>query len=234
MRRENRIVIEVELCESYIYKAAPFSHTLPLSFSLSLALSHLLSIPTSLSLPKLALPMLMASSVIGVSSIFHTPSIELSTRRPNSATPTLSSSSFSLPSSEKTHFNSLVASGGGGGGGGGGRPPLVLQSSAHYKHGLSFVPSAIATPNSILSEEAFKGLSGGLSDFDDDDDVESRDYESENETAGGESLSDEDELAISKLGLPQKLVDTLEKRGITHLFPIQVSSSISWLISFIY
>ncbi|KAG8648347.1 DEAD-box ATP-dependent RNA helicase 3, chloroplastic isoform X2 [Manihot esculenta] len=165
--------------------------------------------------------MLMASSVIGVSSIFHTPSIELSTRRPNSATPTLSSSSFSLPSSEKTHFNSLVASGGGGGGGGGGRPPLVLQSSAHYKHGLSFVPSAIATPNSILSEEAFKGLSGGLSDFDDDDDVESRDYESENETAGGESLSDEDELAISKLGLPQKLVDTLEKRGITHLFPIQ-------------
>ncbi|KAF2307363.1 hypothetical protein GH714_026638 [Hevea brasiliensis] len=141
----------------------------------------------------------MASSVIGVSSILHTPSIELSSRRPHSANPTLSSSSFSLHSCEKSHFSSLVASGGGGGGGG--RPPLVLQSSAHYKHGLSFVPSAIATSNSILSEEAFKGLSGGLPDFDDDDDddVGSRDYESETETAAGESLPDEDELAISKL-----------------------------------
>ncbi|KAF2324096.1 hypothetical protein GH714_006600 [Hevea brasiliensis] len=94
-------------------------------------------------------------------------------------------------------------------------------SSAHYKHRLSFVPSAIATPNSILSEEAFKGLSGRLSDFDGDNDVRSGVYESETETAGGDSLPDEDELAISRLGLPQRLVESLEKRGITHLFPIQ-------------
>uniref|UniRef100_A0A0D3FQW2 RNA helicase n=1 Tax=Oryza barthii TaxID=65489 RepID=A0A0D3FQW2_9ORYZ len=36
---------------------------------------------------------------------------------------------------------------------------------------------------------------------------------------GGEG--DEDELAIARLGLPEQLVSTLEKRGITHLFPIQ-------------
>lgn len=32
---------------------------------------------------------------------------------------------------------------------------------------------------------------------------------------------DEEELAIARLGLPDQLVATLEKRGITHLFPIQ-------------
>jgi ATP-dependent RNA helicase DDX21 len=31
----------------------------------------------------------------------------------------------------------------------------------------------------------------------------------------------QDELALSKLSLPQRLVDVLQKRGITHLFPIQ-------------
>ena len=42
------------------------------------------------------------------------------------------------------------------------------------------------------------------------------------------SPSDDDgeELAISKLGLPQRLGESLEKRGITHLFPIQVQSLI--------
>ncbi|KAH0855553.1 hypothetical protein HID58_007909 [Brassica napus] len=58
----------------------------------------------------------------------------------------------------------------------------------------------LATPNSVLSEEAFKSL--GLSD-------------------NGSEEDDGEELAISKLGLPQRLGESLEKRGITHLFPIQ-------------
>ncbi|XP_050224924.1 DEAD-box ATP-dependent RNA helicase 3, chloroplastic [Mercurialis annua] len=141
-----------------------------------------------------------SSSVIGVSSIFHTTSLELSTRRTNS-------SSFSLPTSDKPHFNSLV-----------------LQSSNICSHrhgnGHSLVTCAIAAPNSILSEEAFKGLGGRLSDFEDDDDISGDEYEEESD--GGESSSSSvDELAITKLGLPQRLVDSLEKRGITHLFPIQ-------------
>ncbi|CAH8382070.1 unnamed protein product [Eruca vesicaria subsp. sativa] len=60
--------------------------------------------------------------------------------------------------------------------------------------------SAVATPNSVLSEEAFKTL--GLSD----------EYDAED---------DGEELAISKLGLPQRLGESLENRGITNLFPIQ-------------
>lgn len=98
----------------------------------------------------------------------------------------------SLPLADKSHFNALVAAG---------RPLLLKSGTSSFRHTLSFVPSAVATPNSILSEEAFKGL-GGL-DLASDSDASS------------------DELVISKLGLPQTLVDSLEKRGITHLFPIQ-------------
>ncbi|KDP23314.1 hypothetical protein JCGZ_23147 [Jatropha curcas] len=143
-----------------------------------------------------------SSSVIGVSSIFHTPSVELSARR----TTTLPPASLSLH--DKSHFNSLV-----------------LQSSSHYKHGLSVGPSAIATPNnSILSEEAFKALTERFSEYDDDENdigVKNRDFQSQSAAGAGGSPPDEDELAISELGLPQRLVESLEKRGITHLFPIQ-------------
>ncbi|WCJ26807.1 DEAD-box ATP-dependent RNA helicase 3 chloroplastic [Euphorbia peplus] len=140
----------------------------------------------------------MASSVIGVSSIFHTPSIELSNRRNNTPSSNLPTCSFPLNLPDKSHFNSLVL---------------------HYsKNGQSFVPSAIATPNSILSEEAFKGLGGRLSGFEDDGD--SVDYESGSDDAGS-VVADADELAVSKLGLPQRLVESLAKRGITELFPIQ-------------
>lgn len=80
--------------------------------------------------------------------------------------------------------------------------------------------SAIATPNSVLSEETFKKLgTGGFSESEIDvsEDEGGLVYE------GGEAESaSEDELALSKLGLPQRLVESLEKRGITHLFPIQV------------
>ncbi|KAL9659292.1 hypothetical protein QQ045_024097 [Rhodiola kirilowii] len=80
----------------------------------------------------------------------------------------------------------------------------------------SLITSAIATPNSILSEEAFKGLGGFTKGNLALDEVE---YESESD--GAEAVSD-DELAVTKLGLPQKLVETLAQRGITSLFPIQV------------
>ncbi|KAF5192281.1 Dead-box atp-dependent rna helicase [Thalictrum thalictroides] len=77
-----------------------------------------------------------------------------------------------------------------------------------------FIPSAIATNNSsVLSEEAFKGIGTFEEDdeFDDDEIVES-----ESEETGGADV-----LAISNLGLPRLLVESLKKRGITHLFPIQ-------------
>ncbi|XP_052148037.1 DEAD-box ATP-dependent RNA helicase 3, chloroplastic isoform X2 [Oryza glaberrima] len=85
---------------------------------------------------------------------------------------------------------------------------------------------AIASPNSVLSEHAFKRLQ-----LSDDEEEEEGAYGSDEEGAygsdeegveavgGGEG--DEDELAIARLGLPEQLVSTLEKRGITHLFPIQ-------------
>ncbi|KAL8555011.1 hypothetical protein ACS0TY_002989 [Phlomoides rotata] len=100
--------------------------------------------------------------------------------------------------------------------------PFRLFSSAAFRpnSSISFVPSAVATPNSsVLSEEAFKGLGGfgkGVHDV--------SDSEFEDDFGGeGEDIVavDEDELALSKLGLPQRLVETLEKRGITNLFPIQ-------------
>ncbi|EEC76452.1 hypothetical protein OsI_14162 [Oryza sativa Indica Group] len=87
---------------------------------------------------------------------------------------------------------------------------------------------AIASPNSVLSEHAFKRLQ--LSDEEeeeegaygsDEEGAYGSDEEGVEAVGGGEG--DEDELAIARLGLPEQLVSTLEKRGITHLFPIQVS-----------
>ncbi|KAI4973235.1 hypothetical protein ZWY2020_028943 [Hordeum vulgare] len=80
------------------------------------------------------------------------------------------------------------------------------------------VAAAIASPNSMLSENAFKSLGLGAGSDDEDDDGYGSDQE---EPAAVEG--DKDELAISRPGLPAQLVATLEKHGITHLFPIQVS-----------
>lgn len=79
--------------------------------------------------------------------------------------------------------------------------------------------SAIATPNSVLSEEAFKKLgTGGFSESEVDASEDEGGFLSE---GGKAERVSEDELALSKLGLPQRLVESLEKRGITQLFPIQ-------------
>ncbi|XP_051146553.1 DEAD-box ATP-dependent RNA helicase 3, chloroplastic [Andrographis paniculata] len=135
-----------------------------------------------------------SSSLLGVSSIRidHC-------KRPTSASPL--SFHFSVARNPFRAFSSVSK-----------RP-----SAAPY----SFVTSAVFTPNSsILSEEAFKGLGGSFGKADlDVDESEYRGFEEE-DLGETQSVSD-DELDVSKLGLPQRLVDTLEKRGITQLFPIQ-------------
>ena len=158
--------------------------------------------------PLLSLERKMAS-FIGVSSIYPTPAPELTKK----ATTTTSVSLQSLDN--KSHFNNLL------------RAHLSSSGIGNFKSGskprVNFVPSAIATPNSsLLSEEAFKGLGEGFSDEDRLDDVSENEdfgYDSESETS---SAANVDELDISKLGLPSRLVDSLLKRGISHLFPIQV------------
>ncbi|XWS64383.1 hypothetical protein CRYUN_Cryun05aG0000200 [Craigia yunnanensis] len=132
-------------------------------------------------------------------SIHHTPSLEVSSGSNRSIIPTTATSCLSFPFPHKSQFNALVVAG----------RPLV-----GFKH--SFVPRAVATTNSVLSEQAFKGLS--LHQDQDDQDVYDSPGEAQAETS---SNDDDDELDISKLGLPQGLVDSLLKRGITHLFPIQ-------------
>lgn len=150
----------------------------------------------------------MASSITGLSLFCHAQSPELS-RKP---APLPSASSVSLPFTDKPHFNSLVTG-----------PCADGNARRHFggfKGSLSgFVPCAIATPNSVLSEEAFKSLGRGFSEEDEPGVSENEDYATVDDGSGGVS---EDELAVSMLGLPQRLVEALEKRGITHLFPIQV------------
>ncbi|XP_068662654.1 DEAD-box ATP-dependent RNA helicase 3, chloroplastic-like [Aristolochia californica] len=136
------------------------------------------------------------ASIVGVSSFSQNPSLELSRRV-----------SSSLTSAEKLQFVGLKAS----------NKSLEACCSIRSSRASLLIPSAIATPNSVLSEEAFKGL-GGFSEgsLEDKDD----EYGSEVEASEGEEGSPDD-LAIATLALPQQLVDSLEKRGITHLFPIQ-------------
>lgn len=139
-----------------------------------------------------------SSSIIGVSSIYQSPSLQTIPRK-YPIPP-----SVSLPFSEKTHLNNALKA-----------------------RNLRWVSSAIATPNSVLSEEAFKGFKEEFSkgsfgvgadeeEFDDEDEDEDE-FESEIEGSGVSA----DELDVASLGLPQKLVDSLAKRGITQLFPIQ-------------
>ncbi|XP_074301689.1 DEAD-box ATP-dependent RNA helicase 3, chloroplastic-like [Silene latifolia] len=148
-----------------------------------------------------------SSSIVGVSSIlnYQTASLQIPRKFP---IPT----SNSLPFSEKSVLNSQK-----------------IQT-------LRWVCFAIATPNSVLSEGAFKGITGefsqdsfnvrrgGSGSEDEDVDEFSEEFdESEGEFEGvaeGKGVSI-DELEVAKLGLPQKLVDSLIKRGISQLFPIQ-------------
>ncbi|KAL3651463.1 hypothetical protein CASFOL_004465 [Castilleja foliolosa] len=139
--------------------------------------------------------MACSSSIIGVPSIYQ-------------ANPSLDSKKLTIAPPLNLHFstvrNNLRAF------------PLRPKSGGGFS--ISFVPSAVATPNSsVLSEEAFKGLQGfgSVSDSEYGED-ESSDGELGEIEGGGV-----DELEVSKIGLSQRFVDTLKKRGITDLFPIQ-------------
>ncbi|KAJ0513875.1 putative RNA helicase transcription factor interactor and regulator CCHC(Zn) family [Helianthus annuus] len=142
-----------------------------------------------------------SSTIINISSIFHkNPSLEHLSRK--LGTPV-------TPLHHKTHFTSIKAA-------------ASSRPNQTGAVGSGFVTSATATPNSILSEKAFKGL--GVFDEDDSSVDGSDGDESEIEFSvdgGGDGDGDGDELLISKLGLPQRLVQSLEKREITRLFPIQ-------------
>ncbi|KAL0856221.1 hypothetical protein Bca101_061374 [Brassica carinata] len=128
------------------------------------------------------------TSTVGVPSLYQVPHLEIS--KPNSK----KRSGCLYLSLDKPFFSSS---------------PFSLKRT-RLIHSSLLTPSAVATPNSVLSEEAFKSL--GLSD-------EFDLHDGDDNTASSED--DAEELAISKLGLPQRLGESLEKRGITHLFPIQ-------------
>ncbi|XP_072994758.1 DEAD-box ATP-dependent RNA helicase 3, chloroplastic-like [Typha latifolia] len=145
------------------------------------------------------------ASLLAVSSLFLSPSLELSTR----ALPSPSSS-------EKPHLGlGLVYC-----------RFSPRRSRLRNSQLRLLVASAVASPNSILSEEAFKGIGGvfsksSLEDEEENEEDESDSYELESEEDEESFGGDEEELALASLGLPKQLVDTLEKRGITSLFPIQ-------------
>ncbi|KAF4363120.1 hypothetical protein F8388_009786 [Cannabis sativa] len=145
------------------------------------------------------------ASITGVSFMYQSPSLEPYRRVSSCTTTTASappSSSSSLPFSDKSHSNSVLR---------------AYYNKGGSRLGLSLVASVIATPNSVLSEEAFKGLG----DFDEES-VDVSDYdEYDSEGEPGSVPVDGDELAVAKLGLPARLVEILERRGITNLFPIQ-------------
>ncbi|KAL9141081.1 hypothetical protein ABFS82_14G079700 [Erythranthe guttata] len=149
--------------------------------------------------------MACSSSIVGVSSIYQTnPSLENS-RKPTAAAAPPLSLHFSTAHYPFRAFSSSSAA-----------------AAARLKNGagasISFVPSAVATPNSsVLSEEAFRGLGGfgkgGAAISVSDGEYEDSELEFE--------AASVDELDMTKLKLPRRLVETLEKRGISQLFPIQ-------------
>ncbi|URD79232.1 RNA helicase [Musa troglodytarum] len=155
-------------------------------------------------------------ATIGVSSLYRTPSLAVSARRvfprrsdkPHSCSGLLKVSAAAA----SKRFGSLC---------------LGADRRGSRSRCPTFVPSAVVSPNSVLSEEAFQGfrdLSKSSLEEGEEEGYDADAYESEEEEEGPFSATaghDENELAIASLDLPQQLVSSLEKRGITHLFPIQ-------------
>ncbi|KAK2364867.1 DEAD-box ATP-dependent RNA helicase 53, mitochondrial [Trifolium repens] len=142
----------------------------------------------------------MASiTVIGASSAYKLPSLEPHKKKQLTSISTSSVKFHSLDSNKPRHVTNSL---------------LRHNRLANFNTSDRFLPSAVATPNSssssLLSDEAFQGLGPGFDGDEQDDDFPSRTT----------SISS-DELDISKLDLPSQLVDSLRKRGITELFPIQ-------------
>ncbi|CAM8983803.1 unnamed protein product [Rhodiola kirilowii] len=90
---------------------------------------------------------------------------------------------------------------------------LFLRSELRrIKSGV--VCSAVVAPESV-SGEVFRGM-GRF-----DGSILSVDYGAGSVEEDDDDVVSGDELAVRKLGLPQRLVESLEQRGITQLFPIQ-------------
>lgn len=170
------------------------------------------------------------ASVMGVSSSLQALSLEVSRRVPMPISGALSSSSSSfLNSVDKEHFLGLPVSKS--------SAKRTIESlikrecTEFHVHEFTRLPllrglksstlqncAAVSSPNSIISEEAFKGLDlspgSGLN--------LSNDYDYEDESGDDVVVdSDDEKLDLSSLNLSQELVEALAKRGITHLFPIQ-------------
>ncbi|RZR72178.1 hypothetical protein BHM03_00011037 [Ensete ventricosum] len=190
-------------------------------------ISYFAALPSLVAHPKAApehtKPSTMAATAtIGVSSLYRTPSLDLSARRvfpcrsdkPHSCSGLLKVSAAAA----SKRFGSLC---------------LGAQRRGSRARCPMFVPSAVASPNSVLSEEAFQGFRGLSKSSLEEGEEEGYDadaYESEEQEEGSSSATaghDENELAIASLDLPQQLVSSLEKRGITHLFAIQYAFSLS-------
>ncbi|GFY94356.1 DEAD box RNA helicase [Actinidia rufa] len=143
--------------------------------------------------------MACSSSIIGVSSIYKTHSLNLS--RKATATPPLS---LTL-AAEKPHFSGL-------------KPQPISATNRLEAASRSFRRRLRLPISSLLSEEAFKRLDR----FDKESlNVSDADYDSEDE-ATSSGADSEDELAISELGLPQRLVESLESRGLHNFSPFKL------------
>lgn len=132
------------------------------------------------------------ASIVGVSSMYKTHTLKLLKR------PTTTTASVSLDNEPRLN--------------------ALLLANHNNRPRIRFITSAIATTNSSVltkQEEAFKGF--GSNDVNGDGQF-GYDYEADDTPV---TVSN-DELDISKLGLPSQLVASLHKRGITSLFPIQV------------
>lgn len=91
-----------------------------------------------------------------------------------------------------------------------------------------FLANESATERSAVASDYVVAQKGRSGSFGYSRGTESEDEESDVEDDGevlrvdNESMDDGDELAISNLGIPEAVVEALEKRGISQLFPIQV------------
>ncbi|CAM6129401.1 unnamed protein product [Calypogeia fissa] len=91
-----------------------------------------------------------------------------------------------------------------------------------------FTVAAEEERQSVLGKSRVPGKTTKNSLFpyaDEDDEYSEEDYSDDEDgevvRVGGDSSEDDDELAISRLGIAAEIVDALVKREITHLFPIQ-------------
>lgn len=90
--------------------------------------------------------------------------------------------------------------------------------------------SAVASDTNysgMSSQRAKNGLFGYSRGTESEEEEESDEDEEDVLRVDNESVDDEDQLAIANLGIPEAVVESLAKRGISQLFPIQVTATFS-------